>query len=123
MHNHGANFWFGLGVLPDAGLRRHMANVHCSVFTVPCPLKFFVQGGANSGGGEKWNSFELHPLFNSMTCHKRQSNKNLIKKSRKIKGPLAQEQGATCQEQRFAAPCVFLCCRQAWSPSSCPESA
>lgn len=44
MHNHGANFWFGLGMLPDAGLRRHMANVHCSVFTVPCPLKFFVQG-------------------------------------------------------------------------------
>ena len=43
MHNHGVNFWLGLDMIPDAGTRRHVANVHCSLFAVPCPLKFFVQ--------------------------------------------------------------------------------
>ena len=38
MYSHCVNFWFGLDMLPDAGIRHHVANVPCSMSTVPCSM-------------------------------------------------------------------------------------
>ena len=55
-------------------------------------------------GGEKGNTLELHPLMKAMLMIKNKYNKQLKPKVEKNKGPLAQEQGATSQEQRLQGP-------------------
>ena len=65
-------FWLGLDMLPDAGIRRHVANALRSLFTVPCPLKFFVQCPVHFpwvvwGLKQKsWTSYLLFSCFSTL---------------------------------------------------------